>query len=582
MNAITKLKACNSRVDLALLLKFKPSILTYILYKTPPASNYTSFTTPKKSGGVRTINAPSAKLKSLQKNLSELLLDCVDDINKAKNIKGGLAHGFVRERSIITNAEMHKNTKNVLNIDLDNFFGSFNFGRVRGFFQKNRNFMLSDEVATTIAQIACFNDELPQGSPCSPVITNLITHSLDIQLLKLANRNACTYSRYADDITFSTRKSVFPVEIMEESNGVYTPSKRLLHEVKRSGFQINHKKTRIQYKDSRQDVTGLIVNKKIGVKKEYRRITKSMCNRLFHHGSYTKLINGQEAPGTINELEGRLNFIDSIDLYNRITYPEKLSIHYTHRNYGFKTRNLLSGREKTFSQFLFYKWFYAPKKPTILCEGKTDNIYLASAIKRLSATYPKLAITTPYESLVNYFNYSKRTRFLLELFGGTSYLAGFIGSYSQHYSKYTAPKPEQPVIIVLDNDSGLGDVTKALAKIKTCVSFPEANSTGDIKIDIKKADFVHVVHNLYIIVTPLDGTNDTMIEHLFETSLWSQQVHGRTFDPTEKRTPKSNFYGKNIFATEVVRPNKDTINFDGFHPLFERMTKAIDHFESNL
>ncbi|MDW6016973.1 retron Ec67 family RNA-directed DNA polymerase/endonuclease [Vibrio plantisponsor] len=579
MNSITQLKNCNTRVDLALLLKVKPAVLTFTLYKKGPQNNYTSFNIPKKNGGVRTINAPIGKLKTLQTNLSKLLLDCIDDINKERGFNSGLAHGFVRERSIITNAIMHKNSKNVLNIDLDNFFGSFNFGRVRGFFQKNRNFLLNDEVATTIAQIACCNNELPQGSPCSPVITNLITHSLDIQLLKLANKYSCTYSRYADDITFSTRKSKFPPEIMVENNGVYNPSKRLKHEIKRADFKINDKKTRIQYRDSRQDVTGLIVNKKIGVKKEYRRTTKSMCNSLFHTGSYTKIVNDKHVAGTINELEGRLNFIDSIDLYNRINYPEKLSIHYTHRNYGYKTRALLTGREKTFSKFLFYKWFFAPSKPTILCEGKTDNIYLKSAIFQLAAHYPKLVKATPFEHLVNYFSYNKRSRFLLELSGGTSYLAGFISSYSDHYSLYSAPKSGQPIIIILDNDSGLNDIISALAKIDTCTVYPIDKATGNIKEDIKTADFIHVVHNLYIVLTPLNGKNDSMIENLFNPALWSTPIQGRTFDPTEKRTPKNSFYGKNTFATEVIKRQKATIDFSGFHPLFERMTLAITHYE---
>ncbi len=78
--------------------------------------------------------------------------------------------------------------KNVLNIDLNNFFDEFNFGRVRGFFIINNNFQLTPEVATTIAQIACYKNKLPQGSPASPVITNLITHILDVRLSRLAKK----------------------------------------------------------------------------------------------------------------------------------------------------------------------------------------------------------------------------------------------------------------------------------------------------------------------------------------------------------------------------------------------------------
>jgi RNA-directed DNA polymerase len=80
--------------------------------------------------------------------------------------------------------------------------GSFNFGRVRGFFISNNDFKLSPKVSTLIAQIACHQNELPQGSPCSPVITNLITHILDVRLTQQAKKYGCKYSRYVDDITF--------------------------------------------------------------------------------------------------------------------------------------------------------------------------------------------------------------------------------------------------------------------------------------------------------------------------------------------------------------------------------------------
>ncbi|MCU8085437.1 retron Ec67 family RNA-directed DNA polymerase/endonuclease [Shewanella sp. SM23] len=585
MDAITKLQGCTTRSDLAYLLNYRPSHFAYLLYKTTPEQKYSQFNIAKKSGGERVINAPTEKLKQLQRNLSDLLLDCIDDINKSKSKKSTLAHGFVRDKSIITNAEMHKNKNNVLNIDLEDFFGSFNFGRVSGFFIRNRNFLLNEVVATTIAQICCHNDELPQGSPCSPVITNLIAHSLDIRLASLAKKYSCTYTRYADDITFSTRKNSFPVEIMAQDEGEYIPGRRLIGEIVRSGFRLNHNKTRIQFKDSRQDVTGLIVNNKIGIKREYRQLTKSMCNSLFQTGKYTKIVNGEHVEGSINELEGRLNFIDSVDFYNRINHPEVLSILYAHRNHGYKTRALLSSREKLLSKFLFYKNFYNADKPTILCEGKTDNIYLLSALNILSPDYKLLASaatkTKKFEPKVQFFNYSKRTRFLLELYGGTSYLSGFIASYQHHFLLYKAPNPKCPVVIVLDNDAGLKDIIKELCKIKSCTFSPRKAKGVDVGEAIKTTDFVHVCNNLYLVITPLDGDKDTMIEHSFEKHLWATKINNRVFDPTEKIEPKSNYYGKNVFATEVVKLNKNKINFDGFKPLFDRITKVIAHYAKN-
>ncbi|PSW69477.1 ribonuclease H [Photobacterium sp. GB-50] len=586
-NSIAELKNCISRNDLAILLDVKPSILSYVLFVEHDSIKYQEFNIPKKTGGERLIKAPNDRLKEIQRSLADLLLNCIDDINQEKDISNTLSHGFVKKRSIITNAEMHKKSKNILNIDLENFFDSFNFGRVRGFFIKNNNFLLAPDTATAIAQIACHNNSLPQGSPCSPVITNLITHSLDISLAKLAKKNSCRYSRYADDITFSTRKNSFPVEIMTEIDGAYKASKRLDKEISRAGFSINEKKTRIQYKDSRQDVTGLVVNEKVGVKKEYRRTVKAMCNSLFHTGSYTKLINDEYVVGSIRELEGRLNFIDSVDRHNRTHYPEKLSIHYQHRRHGIRSREVWTSREKTLSKFLFYKWFYANDKTTILCEGKTDNLYLTSAIDKLNSKYPLLinanAKSGEPKSLVKFMDYSRRTKFILELAGGTSYLANFIDSYKERYEFYKSEKPKFPVLIILDNDKGLDENGGIIAKLKgisTMTMHPMPSKKEDIKSAIKKSEFIHVMYNLYVVITPLNNGKDTMIENLFDQKLWDTPLNNRTFDPTEKKEPKSSYYGKNDFATRVVKKNQDNINFNGFIPLLDRMQRAIKHYKT--
>lgn len=257
MSKLKFLKSISTKPNFAKVLGVDAAFLTRCLYINKPENQYHQFTIDKKSGGKRVINAPSEELKSLQRSLSNLLLDCIDEINAEKFPKSQLAqpktrkngendyaaevlkikiptaelkqpslsHGFVRERSIITNAMMHIGKKNVLNIDLQNFFDSFNFGRVRGFFIKNNNFQLDPHIATVIAQIACYDNKLPQGSPCSPVITNLISHSLDIQLASLAKKYKCTYTRYADDITFSTRKSDFPIQLMKQDCNDYIPGR---------------------------------------------------------------------------------------------------------------------------------------------------------------------------------------------------------------------------------------------------------------------------------------------------------------------------------------------------------------------
>lgn len=317
MNRLESLQKAQTKKHLAKILGVNASFLTRTLYIRQIESQYKQFDIPKRNGGFRTINAPMGELKDIQSRLSILLLDCVDEINKSKNIVPKLSHGFTRNRSIISNAEKHINRKNVLNIDLSNFFGSFNFGRVRGFFIKNRDFLLHEDIATVIAKISCVNNSLPQGSPCSPVITNLIAHSLDIRLASLAKSNSCIYTRYADDITFSTRDKNFCPEIIKMEEFTVLIGNLLRKEIDRASFKINDKKTRVQFCDSRQDVTGLVVNEKVNIKREYWKTTRAMCHKLFTTGAYVKITPEGEVEGTIGELLGRLNFIDSVDKYNR-------------------------------------------------------------------------------------------------------------------------------------------------------------------------------------------------------------------------------------------------------------------------
>jgi RNA-directed DNA polymerase len=624
MSKLNYLRSISSKPEFAKALNISPKFLTHTLYIVRPENRYHTFNIDKKSGGQRKINAPSDELKSLQSALSKLLSECMDEINSSKYPKSqsaspkmkknkvdsdyaaevlkikipssairqpSLSHGFIKNRSIITNAMMHIGKKNVLNIDLEDFFDSFNFGRVRGFFIKNKDFQLNSEVATVIAQIACHENKLPQGSPCSPIITNLITHSLDIQLASLAKKFKCTYTRYADDITFSTRLSTFPSDIMGENEGDYIIGKKLTYEIERAGFLINHKKTRIQYKNSRQDVTGLVVNKKPSVKSEYWRTVRSKCNALFKYGRFTTQKNGIEVEGSINELEGQLNFIDQVDHYNRMRQNPPLTPEYALKTIGKSTNILLSGREKTFSQFLFYKFFYGNEKPTILFEGKTDNIYIKSAISELAEKYPSLANFTDeidkkgnkyekYNLLVNIVDYSKRTRFLLELYGGADYLKGFIDNFEKSIKPYQSITPKNPVIIFLDNDTGPKDIV-ALLQRKPLVNKITLVPQGlDPKSDVRKAQFIHVTRNLYVIFTPLDPSgNATDIEYFFYDKTRLMKYSGKCFNTVKNRNGTTDL-SKDAFATHIVKAQKKRIDFNSLKPLLDSIVSVIKHYDT--
>ncbi|WP_186810103.1 reverse transcriptase domain-containing protein, partial [Halomonas halophila] len=198
---------------MAIFLGFQPSALAFIIYKIPDETKYKKFSIKKASGGEREIYSPDSRLKLLQQRLAATLNECLKEIEAQNGHSKTLSHGFKKNLSTITNAKNHRKKRYVFNIDIKDFFPSINFGRVRGYFISNYQFELDPKVATVIAQIACYENMLPQGAPTSPVISNLIGHILDIRMLRVAKANNCYYTRYADDITFSTSEKKFPESI---------------------------------------------------------------------------------------------------------------------------------------------------------------------------------------------------------------------------------------------------------------------------------------------------------------------------------------------------------------------------------
>lgn len=233
---------------------------------------YKVFTIPKKSGGVRTISAPKGSLK--------LILTYLNKIFQAMYEPTDAAMGFVPGRSIADNAAAHIGKNYVFNTDLQDFFPSVHQARIWAILQK-KPFSLNEELASVIAGLCCIQDPkgildkkgkvigvLPQGSPCSPILTNIVCRNLDRNLLGLAKRFNLTYTRYADDITFSSDYNVF-----QEGSDFMMEFTRIVAE---QNFQINDKKTRLQKSGQRQEVTGLIVNKKVNIAREYYKDLRSL------------------------------------------------------------------------------------------------------------------------------------------------------------------------------------------------------------------------------------------------------------------------------------------------------------------
>lgn len=557
MTCLKKIREAQTLKDVAHILNVKPQEVSYRLYILPEAEKYHSFAIPKRNGGKRLINAPKPWLKMLQKRLADVLYECVAEAEKTASSRRPLAHGFVKRYSIFTNASVHKNRRYVLNLDLEDFFPSFNFGRVRGFFIKDKRFRLNEKVATVIAQIACHNNELPQGSPCSPIISNLIGHLLDVRLVRLAEKYKCTYSRYADDLTFSTNRNEFPPALATQN-----PEKRqwelgwpLVKEIQDAGFKVNNDKTRMQLRGSRQETTGLVVNQKVNIKSEYYRKARAICHRLFSTGSY--YISDPENPlSSLNKIEGILSHIYYIkDLADTRSEPEKKKC----------------AIRKLYKKFLFYKHFVALEKPLIVTEGKTDPMYLHSAIRKLTKYHPRLlgkVVDGKFSSAVRFLGHSGTIDKILELGGGTGNLNSFFDYYKKTINSFKFRPLAHPVIVLIDNDDGGTKVFKKTIKDKF-----------KCEISLKTSEpFYHLHENLYLVKTPENGKDGkSCIEDLFDPELLKTCIDGKTFDPSEKHDPDKT-YGKIVFAKKVVS-NADKTDFPGFEKLLDRIVAVLVHYK---
>lgn len=242
-------------------------------YAFQPLNRYKEFSIPKKSKkGVRTISAPRYKLKTIQK--------CINEILNTVSQPHFTAVGFVPKKSIVDNAKVHIGKQFVYNIDLKDFFPSTSFRRIKTVLGL-APFNLTDEneklaakekrkvstektgrgyLAFVIANLCCDKEALPQGAPTSPTLTNIVCQRLDKKLFRLAKEYKATYTRYADDITFSSNKPIFEEEFKNKLKDIV--------EVQEN-FKINYDKERIQNQRERQSVTGIVVNKKSNVDRQY-------------------------------------------------------------------------------------------------------------------------------------------------------------------------------------------------------------------------------------------------------------------------------------------------------------------------
>ena len=561
------MKNIKTRNDFAKFIGVKLQTLTYLLYIKKIDNCYNTLEIPKKNGDTRTICVPNKNLKKVQKKLYNKLSTYYDEIKTQNNFTSKISHGFEKNRSIVTNAEVHKNKRYVVNLDLLVFFPSINFGRVRSYFIKNNYFEINDDIATILAQLTCYKGTLPQGASTSPLIANMICNIMDIRILKIAKKYRLDYTRYADDLTFSTNNKYF----LNDYDKFLEDIKNIIH---RSGFELNSKKTRLLFSNSRQEVTGLVVNKKISVPKEYYKNTRAMAHSLYKNGYF--LIDYEV--GTIEQLEGRFSFINQINLYN-IDNKKKNMWH-------------LNSKEKQYQKFMIYKTFYANEKPLIITEGKTDVLYIKAALKKYYKYFPNLITKKDNGNFVFHVNFFKRKQkhsYYLNLVkdGADTIKNIYSNCYIKtknnknittvhDFKKLCGERETNPVILIFDNEM----VSNKDRPLKKFLNEIKVNASQKDKL--KENLYINICDNLYLCTYQLNNKEacEIEIEDLFPADVLEHEINGRKFSKKDS-THDNGFYGKNEFS-QYVYSNYESIDFSNFISLLSAINEIIELYPNNI
>lgn len=269
-------------------------------------SHYLRFTVPKRSGGQRELCVPHRRLAAAQRWILRQILDRLSVSRQAQ--------GFVRGRGVVSNARQHCGQAVLLNLDVQDFFPSISFARVRRVFMRAG---YSKCVATILALlctecprrelvfegrrvwVATGSRGLPQGACTSPALSNLVCLRLDRRLQGLAAKLGLVYSRYADDLTFSGGS-----ELQQRAGAVLKSVTGILES---EGLRVHPGKTRVQPRSTAQIVTGLVVNDRPGVLRQDVRRLRAILHRAASEGLEQQ--NREGHPNFRAWLAGRIAWI---------------------------------------------------------------------------------------------------------------------------------------------------------------------------------------------------------------------------------------------------------------------------------
>ena len=313
-----------SAKDVATAMNITLSELRFLTFsrKNSKVSHYKRFKVAKKSGGFRLISAPMPRLKKAQLYILEQILNKVTTHPKA--------HGCVIGKSILSNAEPHVNKAVVINQDLKNFFPSITYNRIKGVF---KSLGYSEQVAVIFALLCSEpkildisllgenyfsqvgNRFLPQGSPCSPAITNVLCKNMDYRLDGIANKYGFNYSRYVDDITFSGNNEQF-----KSITAILKYSRKIVED---ENFVLHPDKLRIMKRHQRQEVTGVVVNEKPNVNKKSLKRFRALLYQIEKDGIQGKSWNG--GANVLAEIDGYANFVYQINKEKGVAFKEQVA-----------------------------------------------------------------------------------------------------------------------------------------------------------------------------------------------------------------------------------------------------------------
>lgn len=260
--------------------------------------HYKVFKIPKRNGGYRTIYEPDYTLKSIQRNILNNVLN--------ERITSSYAKAYKKGLNLVDNAIPHINKKVILKLDIKDFFPSIDFLKIyKKAFPRN---IYPEAVASLLTNLTTYNNFLPQGTPTSSYISNLVLRSFDIKVGNFCEDRNISYTRYCDDMTFSGNL---------DTKEIITFVKNALF---KEGFILNKQKIKIIKPNKAQRVTGLVCNEKLNIPRPYKKAIRQSMYYINKYGldNHLKHIKSLDDKTTyLNKLYGQVLFVLQIEKDNQ-------------------------------------------------------------------------------------------------------------------------------------------------------------------------------------------------------------------------------------------------------------------------